>query len=99
MVTATEFARRRRELMSLMGREGIAIVTAAPERVRSRDTHFPYRQDSDFYYLTGFNEPEAVLVLVPGRKQGQFIMFCRERDRDREIWDGYRAGPEGVCEH
>lgn len=98
MIKATEFARRRKELMALMGKEGIAIVTAAPEKIRSRDTHFPYRQDSDFFYLTGFNEPEAVMVLAPGRRQGQFIMFCRERDTAKEIWDGYRAGPEGVCE-
>jgi len=98
MISQKEFARRRKELMSLMTPNSIAIVPAAPERVRSRDTYFPYRQDSDFYYLSGFAEPEAVMVLVPGRKQGQFIMFCRERDRAREIWDGYRAGPEGVCE-
>jgi Xaa-Pro aminopeptidase len=98
MITANEFARRRRELMALMGKGGLAIVTAAPERLRSRDTYFPYRQDSDFFYLSGFNEPEAVLVLAPGRRQGQFIVFCRERDPAKEIWDGYRAGPDGVCE-
>lgn len=99
MIDSKEFTRRRRDLMSMMGKNSIAVITAAPERPRSRDTHFPYRQDSDFYYLSGFPEPEAVLVLVPGRKQGEFVMFCRERDRDREIWDGYRAGPEGACEH
>lgn len=98
MVSAKDFARRRKELMSLMAPNSIAVVPAAPEQVRSRDTHFPYRQDSDFLYLSGFEEPEAVLVLIPGRRQGQFILFCRERDRAREIWDGYRAGPEGACE-
>jgi Xaa-Pro aminopeptidase len=98
MVNAKEFARRREELMSLMAANSIAVIPAAPEQVRSRDTHFPYRQDSDFLYLSGFEEPEAVMVLIPGREQGQFIMFCRERDRAREIWDGYRAGPEGACE-
>ncbi len=98
MITAKEFARRRRDLMSMMGRDSIAIITAAPERTRSRDTQYPYRQDSDFYYLSGFPEPEAVLVLIPGRKHGQFVLFCRERDRAREIWDGYRAGPAGACE-
>jgi Xaa-Pro aminopeptidase len=98
MITSKEFARRRRDLMSMMEKNSIAIITAAPERVRSRDTHFPYRQDSDFHYLTGFPEPEAVLVLVPGRAQGQFILFCRDRDRSREIWDGYRAGPAGACD-
>lgn len=97
MITKKEFARRRRDLMAMMEKNSIAIVTAAPERLRSRDTFFPYRQDSDFHYLSGFPEPEAVLVLVPGRAQGQFILFCRDRDRAREIWDGYRAGPEGAC--
>lgn len=99
MSNKREFARRRRELMAIMAANSIAVVPAAPERVRSRDTLYPYRQDSDFYYLSGFEEPEAVLVLVPGRKQGQFIVFCRERDRAREIWDGFRQGPDGVCEN
>ena len=98
MITPQEFARRRRDLMAMMGKNSIAILTAAPERVRSRDTHSPFRQDSDFYYLSGFPEPEAVLVLLPKRPDGEFILFCRERDRAREIWDGYRAGPEGARE-
>ncbi len=98
MITAQEFARRRRDLMATMSKNSIAILTAAPEQVRSRDTYFPYRQDSNFFYLTGFHEPEAVLVLIPKRPQGQFILFCRERDRSREIWDGRRAGPEGARE-
>ena len=97
MITAKEFARRRKELMSLMAEDSIAIIPAAPERVRSRDTLFPYRQDSDFYYLSGFPEPEAVMVLIPGRAQGEYIMFCRDRDPAREIWDGKRAGPDGLC--
>ena len=96
MITAQEFARRRRDLMATMSKNSIAILTAAPEQVRSRDTYFPYRQDSNFFYLTGFPEPEAVLVLIPKRPQGQFVLFCRERDRSREIWDGRRAGPEGA---
>jgi Xaa-Pro aminopeptidase len=95
-VNAKEFARRRRHLMELIGPQGIAVVVAAPERVRSRDTHYVYRADSDFYYLTGFTEPEAVAVLVPGRPQGEFLLFCRERDPDREQWDGPRAGQEGA---
>jgi len=98
MISSNEFARRRKELMAMIGKDAIAIVPAAPERTRSRDTLYPYRQDSDFHYLCGFPEPEAVLVLIPGRSQGQFILFCRERDRERETWDGYRAGPEGACE-
>jgi Xaa-Pro aminopeptidase len=99
-MNSKEFARRRRELMGMIGAHGIAVVAAAPERVRSRDTLFVYRPDSDFYYLTGFTEPEAVAVLVPGRPQGEYMLFCRERNPERELWDGPRAGPEGaVAEH
>jgi Xaa-Pro aminopeptidase len=97
-MNARELARRRRHLMELMGADSIAVVPTAPERVRSRDTMFPYRPDSDFYYLTGFEEPEAVAVLVPGRPQGQYLLFCRERDVTRELWDGPRAGPAGAVE-
>jgi Xaa-Pro aminopeptidase len=95
---AQEFARRRRHLMEHIGRAGVAVLAAAPERTRSRDTLYSYRPDSDFYYVTGFDEPEAVAVLMPGRPQGEFVMFCRERDAMRELWDGYREGPEGVVE-
>ena len=91
-----EFQKRRRILMELMGFGGIAVIAAAPERNRSRDVTHSYRQDSDFYYLTGFCEPEAVAVLIPGRRQGEFVMFCRERNKEREMWDGLRAGPEGA---
>src|SRR5690606_37370587 len=83
--------------MALMEPNSIAIVAAAPEKPRSRDTDYPYRQDSDLFYLSGFPEPQAVLVLIPGRPHGEFVLFVRERDREREIWDGYRAGPEGAC--
>ncbi len=95
-ISRKEFAERRRELMALMEPNSIAIVPAAPARTRSRDTEYPYRQDSDFYYLSGFGEPEAVLVLVPGRAHGEYVLFCRERDRAMEIWNGFRAGPEGA---
>ena len=91
-------ARRRAQLMQMVGEDAILILPAAPERVRSRDTHYPYRQDSDFWYLTGFDEPQAVLVLAPGRKHGEALMFCRERDPEREGWDGPRLGPEGAVE-
>ncbi len=91
-----EFARRRRELMRMMGPGSIAIVPAAHERIRNRDSHYPFRQDSDFHYLSGFPEPDAVLVLVPGRRQAEYILFCRERDPLMETWNGRRAGPEGA---
>lgn len=87
-------AARRTQLMGSTGDGAIVVISAAPERVRSRDTLHPYRQDSDFFYLTGFLEPESVLVLVPGRKHGEAILFCRDRDPTREGWDGPRLGPE-----
>ncbi len=75
--------------------DGVAIVPTAPERIRNRDAHYPYRYDSYFYYLTGFREPEAVLVLTGGSAP-QSILFCREKNAEREIWDGYRHGPEAA---
>ena len=93
-----EYARWRRQLMRIAGDDAILVLPAAPERIRSRDTHYPYRQDSDFWYLGGFPEPEAVLVMVPGRAHGEAILFCRERDPEREGWDGPRHGPEGAVE-
>lgn len=95
-ISRAEYARRRKHLMAMMEKHSIAIVPAAHETTRSRDTEYPFRQDSDFFYLTGFNEPDAVLVLIPGRKQGQVVLFCRDRDPERELWDGRRAGPEGA---
>lgn len=97
-ITAAEFARRRAKLMSQMEPGSIAIVPSAHEKSRNADVEYAFRQDSDFYYLTGFAEPESVLVLLPGRKHGEYVLFCRERDRMMEIWNGYRAGPEGACE-
>ncbi|MEO5626549.1 MAG: Xaa-Pro aminopeptidase [Dokdonella sp.] len=96
MIEAKEFARRRKQLMRMAGNEAIVIVAAAPERVRNNDAHYPYRQDSDFHYLTGFAEPDAVLALVPGRAASETILFCRERDAERERWDGTRVGTEGA---
>src|SRR5665213_124425 len=93
-----EFARRRRALMRLIGRDGIAIVPSAPVRQRNSDVEYNYRQASDFYYLTGFNEPDAVAVLIPGREAAEYVLFVRERNREREIWDGKRAGPAGAVE-
>jgi Xaa-Pro aminopeptidase len=96
MIDSKEFARRRKQLMRIVGGDGICIVPAAPERLRNNDSHYPYRQDSDFHYLTGFAEPEAVLALIPGREYGEVILFCRERNPERETWDGARAGQEGA---
>jgi Xaa-Pro aminopeptidase len=79
--------------MRMMGRDTLAILPAAPPRLRNRDVQYPYRQDSDFYYLTGFGEPEAIALLMPGRGRGEYVLFCRERDAERETWDGARAGP------
>ena len=91
-----EFARRRKRLMATMGEGSIAIVPSAPVRQRNRDVDFLYRPDSDFYYLTGFPEPEAVCVLVPGRTGKEFLLFCRERDPEVERWTGASAGLEGA---
>ncbi len=90
------FADRRARLLEAMGR-GIALIPTAPERVRNRDSHYLYRHDSYFYYLSGFPEPEAVLVLIAGDKP-QALLFCREKDADKEVWDGFRYGPEAARE-
>jgi Xaa-Pro aminopeptidase len=91
-----EFARRRRQLIKAMGREAIAIVPAALVHLRNNDVEHAYRQDSNFFYLTGFAEPESVAVLVPGRPQGEYLLFVRDRDPARETRDGRRAGPVGA---
>ncbi|NRA41249.1 MAG: Xaa-Pro aminopeptidase [Pseudomonadales bacterium] len=93
---ASLFAKRRQALMDDLLPDSIAIIPAANELLRNNDVHFNFRQDSNFYYLTGFNEPEAVAVIIPGREHGEFVLFCREKDPTRELWDGYRAGQEGA---
>ncbi|MGM0632739.1 MAG: Xaa-Pro aminopeptidase [Pseudomonadota bacterium] len=98
-VTLVEEAqRRRRELMGQMEPDSIALVGAAPQVTRSNDTEYPYRQNSDFFYLTAFEEHDAVLALIPGREQGEVVLFCQERDPTRELWDGILLGPERACE-
>lgn len=82
--------------MKMMGRGAIAILPAVPEKSRNSDVSYRYRPDSDFYYLTGFAEPDAVAVLIPGRPQAEYVLFVRDRDPVRETWDGRRAGPEGA---
>ena len=98
MISRKEFSRRRKQLMRMMGSDSIAIIPTAPERTRNRDVEFPFRPDSDFYYLAGFPEPEAVAVLVPGREHGEYLLFCRERDPQMETWTGRRAGTAGAVE-
>jgi Xaa-Pro aminopeptidase len=98
MIKQKEYARRRVQLIRMTGEGSVVIVRAAPERIRNNDVHYPYRQDSDFLYLTGYREPGAILVLVPDGEQGKSILFCRERDPAREMWDGPMAGVEGAVE-
>ncbi|WP_297325714.1 Xaa-Pro aminopeptidase [Nitrosomonas sp.] len=85
----------RRQLLAANMRSGIAIIPTAPEQVRNRDAHYPYRFDSYFYYLTGFREPGAVLVIIAAsdKAPAKDILFCHEKDQEREIWDGFRYGP------
>src|SRR6267378_8518520 len=90
------YSERRRRLAEAMA-AGVAVIPTAPERVRNRDTHFPYRFDSHFYYLSGFPEPDAALVIVAGSTP-KSLLFCRSRDEEREIWDGFRYGPETARE-
>jgi Xaa-Pro aminopeptidase len=97
-IDPTIYAQRRARLLEQMQR-GIAIIPTAEEVARNGDTHYAYRHDSSFYYLTGFSEPEAVLVLIAGRDKNsepQTILFCREKNLERETWDGYRVGPEAA---
>ena len=90
MSQLVEFQQRRNKLLTAMG-EGIAIVANAPEAIRNRDSHYPYRFDSYFYYLTGFKEPESVVIIIAGNAP-KSILFCRDKDIEREIWDGFRYG-------
>ena len=93
---SNEYSRRRQRLMEQMAPNSLAIVSSAPSTVRNRDVEHPYRQDSDFYYLSGFDEEQAVLVLMPGDEQHEFILFCQEKIPEQEIWTGRRLGPEAA---
>src|SRR6202043_1829454 len=86
------FRKRREQFTRSIGEGAVAILPSAPVSVRSNDVEFVYRQDSDFYYLTGFAEPEAVALFAPGHPDGEFIMFVLPRDKERETWTGRRAG-------
>jgi len=95
----TEFKKRRKHLMQRIGKGNIALIGSASVRTRNRDVDYPFRQDSDFYYLTGFNEPESLAVFIPGREQGEYILFCREFDEKKALWEGAHAGLEGATKH
>lgn len=96
VIPKEEFAARRRRLLDKLGKDAIAVMPSGSLKVRNRDAEYPFRQDSDFHYLTGFNEPEAVAVFVPGREEGEYVLFCREKDEFAERWTGIRAGLEGA---
>lgn len=94
MFNLNEFKTRRQQLLQTMS-DGVAIIPTSPELIRNRDSHYPYRFDSYFYYLTGFKEPEALLVLIAG-EDPRSILFCRDKDIEREIWDGFRYGADAA---
>jgi len=98
-MTKKEFAKRRQQLMEIMGKNSIAILPNSEVSSRNRDVDYPYRSDSNFHYLSGFDEPESVIVIVPGRPHGEYLLFCRERKLEKEIWNGYRAGQEGAIKN
>jgi len=95
----TEFKRRRKNVMQQIGKGNIGLIPSAPNQTRNRDVDYPYRQDSDFYYLTGFNESGALAVFIPEREQGEYILFCREFDEKKALWEGAHAGLEGATTH
>ena len=97
-VPDSEYRRRRHKLMSMMEPGSVAVLPAAVTVIRNRDTEHPFRQNSDFYYLTGFVEPDSVLFLIPGRAHGEVVLFCRERAADQEQWTGERLGPERAAQ-
>lgn len=95
----SEFKKRRQQLMQRIGKGNLALISSATTHARNRDVNYPFRQDSDFYYLTGFNEPDSLAVFIPGREQGEYILFCREFDVKKALWEGAHAGLEGATTH
>ena len=85
--------------MAMMQGNSIAVIAAAPEKIRSKDTHYPYKQSTNLSYLSGFPEPQSVMLLIPGRSQGEMVFFCRDKDPLQETWDGYRQGPAGAVQN
>lgn len=98
MIKNKEYSKRRQRLMDIVGDESVVIVRAAVHKIRNNDVHYPYRQDSDFMYLSGFSEPESMIVLLPQGKDCRSILFCREKDPHREMWDGLMAGTKGAID-
>lgn len=96
MTSSREFHTHRKRLMRRIGKNSAAVIAGAPAARRNRDVEFPYRQNSDFYYLTGFDEPESLALFLPGRPDGEFVLFCREYDPKLAIWTGYHAGLDGA---
>lgn len=97
MIKLAEFVQRRNNIMEKVGEDSVVIVSAAPEQRRNNDVYYPYRQDSNFHYLTGFPEPKAIAVLLPGRSQGQYVLFSQEHDPHKLIWTGPLIGQKGAC--
>ncbi|MBB1074695.1 aminopeptidase P N-terminal domain-containing protein [Rhodoferax sp. 4810] len=95
-MTAQEYRRRRREVINQLGSDSVLILPAAHEMIRNRDVTYPFRQDSDFIWLTGFPEPDAIAVITPGQRGAEYTLFCRPRDPERERWDGERIGIDGA---
>jgi len=94
-INLNEFTARRHRLMKAMG-EGVAIIPTSPELIRNRDSHYPFRFDSYFFYLSAFKEPESVLFIIAG-KEPKTVLFCRDKDIEREVWDGFRFGPKAAA--
>ena len=97
-IKKTEYKKRRRELMAHLESNSIAILSSGDEILRNGDSHYAFRQDSDLYYLTGFKESQCCLVLIPGRKQGECLLFCQEKDPVKELWTGRLLGPDAAVE-
>ncbi|MCA1778112.1 MAG: aminopeptidase P N-terminal domain-containing protein, partial [Xanthomonadaceae bacterium] len=98
MSSSATFERRRRDLMELAGPDSLVVVASAGEMLRNGDSHHAFRQNSDFLYLTGYSEPDAVLVMAVGREAGEHLLFCRPGNPERERWDGPRLGLDGARE-
>ncbi len=92
----TEFKKRRKHLINHIGKGNIALIASASMCARNSDVDYPFRQNSDFYYLTGFNEPEALAVFIPGRAEGEYLLFCRKYDKKKALWEGAHTGLEGA---